>query len=164
MGSVLSKPDRLPVEALLLDVADVLATSLDLDTTLKRVAEVVRKVIDYEIFAILLLHERPQELKIRFQTGYPPDFADRTRLKVGEGVTGRAAQLRQAVLIDDVTDDPTYIPAVPNVRSELAVPLITKSRVIGVIDLEAREPGYFTEEHSRLLTLVASRMAAGIEN
>ena len=55
VGSLLSKPDRLPVESLLLDVADVLATSLDLDTTLRRVAEVVRKVIDYEIFAILLL-------------------------------------------------------------------------------------------------------------
>ena len=165
MGILLSKAEKpLPVEPLLLDVADVLATSLDLDTTLKRVAEVVRKVIDYEIFAILLLNEKTQELKFRFQTGYPADFAERTRLKVGEGVTGRAAQLRQAILVDDVTDDPTYIAAVPNVRSELAVPLITKNRVIGVIDLEAREPGYFTEEHSRLLTLVASRMAAGIEN
>src|SRR6201988_4963866 len=164
MSSVLSKPDRLPVESLLLDVADVLATSLDLDTTLRRVAEVVRKVIDYEIFAILLLNEKTQELRFRFQVGYPPEFADRTRVKVGEGVTGQAAQLRQAVLVDDVTTDPRYIAAVPNVRSELAVPLITKNRVIGVIDIEAREPGYFTEEHRRLLTLVASRMAAGIEN
>jgi sigma-B regulation protein RsbU (phosphoserine phosphatase) len=165
MGSVLSKPGQhLQIEPLLLEVADVLATSLDLDTTLRRVAEVVRKVIDYEIFAILLLNEKTQELKIRFQTGYPPEFAERTRIKVGEGVTGRAAQLRKAVLVDDVTADPKYIAAVPNVRAELAVPLLTKNRVIGVIDLEAREPGYFTEEHSRLLTLVASRMAAGIEN
>jgi sigma-B regulation protein RsbU (phosphoserine phosphatase) len=164
MSSVVSQPDRLPVESLLLDVADVLATSLDLDTTVRRVAEVVRKVIDYEIFAILLLHEKTQELRFRFQVGYPPEFADRVRIKVGEGVTGQAAQLRQAVLIHDVTTDPRYIAAVPNVRSELAVPLITKNRVIGVIDIEAREPGYFTEEHRRLLTLVASRMAAGIEN
>ena len=88
MGSVISKPDRLPVESLLLDVADVLATSLDLDTTLRRVAEVVRKVIDYEIFAILLLNEKTQELRFRFQVGYPPDFAERSRIKVGEGVTG----------------------------------------------------------------------------
>src|SRR2546430_17153320 len=104
MGILLSKAEKpLPLEQLLLDVADVLATSLDLDTTLKRVAEVVRKVIDYEIFAILLLNEKTQELKFRFQTGYPADFAERTRLKVGEGVTGRAAQLRQAILVDDVT-------------------------------------------------------------
>ena len=164
VASVITKPESLPGESLLLDVADVLATSLDLDTTVRRVAEVVRKVIDYEIFAILLLNEKTQELRFRFQVGYPPEFAERSRIKVGEGVTGKAAQLRQAVLVDDVTKDPGYIAAVANVRSELAVPLITKNRVIGVIDIEAREPGYFNEEHGRLLTLVASRMAAGIEN
>jgi sigma-B regulation protein RsbU (phosphoserine phosphatase) len=148
----------------LLEVADVMATSLDLDTTLRRVAEVVRKVIDYEIFAILLLNEKTQELRFRFQIGYPPEFAERSRIKVGEGVTGIAVQERKAILIDDVTSDPRYIAAVPNVRSELAVPLITKNRVIGVIDLEARDQGYFNEEHKRLLMLIASRMAAGIEN
>jgi sigma-B regulation protein RsbU (phosphoserine phosphatase) len=164
MSSVIAKPGPLPVESLLLEVADVLATSLDLDTTVRRVAEVVRKVIDYEIFAILLLNEKTQELRFRFQTGYPAEFAARGRVKLGQGVTGLAAQLRQAILIDDVTKDPRYIEAVPNVRSELAIPLTTKNRVIGVIDLEARQPGYFTEEHRRVLTLVASRMAAGIEN
>ena len=65
----------------MLEVADVLATSLDLDTTLRRVAEVVRKVIDYEIFAILLLNDKTQELRFRFQLGYPPDFAERARVK-----------------------------------------------------------------------------------
>ena len=164
MGSVLSKPEQqLPVEPLMLEVADVLATSLDLDTTLRRVAEIVRKVIDYEIFAILLLNEKTQELRIRFQVGYPPDFSER-KIKVGQGVTGESAQLRQAILVDDVTDDPRYIAGVPNVRAELAVPLITKNRVIGVIDLEAQEAGYFTEEHKRLLMLIASRLAGGIEN
>src|ERR1700739_3933349 len=144
MSSVISKPDRLPVESLLLDVADVLATSLDLDTTLRRVAEVVRKVIDYEIFAILLLNEKTQELRFRFQVGYPPEIAERTRVKVGEGVTGLAAQFGQAILIYDVTKDSVYIAAVPNVCSELAVPLTTKNRVIGVIDLEARHQNYFS--------------------
>ncbi|HTA48349.1 MAG TPA: GAF domain-containing protein [Verrucomicrobiae bacterium] len=165
MGSALSKHEKhLQVDPLLLEVSDVMATSLDLDTTLRRVAEVVRKVIDYEIFAILLLNEKTQELRFRFQVGYPPEFAERARIKVGVGVTGLAAQLRQTILINDVTQDPRYVSAVPNVRSELAVPLTTKNRVIGVIDLEARDPGYFTEEHSRLLSLIASRMAAGIEN
>src|ERR1700740_3387380 len=164
MSSVISKPDRLPVDPLLLEVSDVMTTSLDLDTTLRRGAEVVGKVIDYEIFAILLLNEKTQELRFRFQVGYPPEIAERTRVKVGEGVTGLAAQSRQAVLIDDVRTDSRYIEGVPNVCSELAIPLITKNRVIGVIDIEAREPRSFTEEHQRILTLVASRMAAGIEN
>ena len=154
----------LAVEPLLLEVADVVNTTLDLETTLRRVAEVVRKVIDYEIFAILLLNEQRQELYVRFQVGYPPEVADRMRVKVGEGVTGRAAQLRQAVLVGDTNTLDYYISAVPNVHSELAIPLIVKNRVIGVIDLEAREKEYFTEEHKRLLTLIASRMAVGIEN
>ena len=155
---------QLKVDPLLLEVADVVNTTLDLDTTLRRVAELVRKVIDYEIFAILLLNERTQELRFRFQIGYPREYADRTRIKVGQGVTGRAAQLRQAVLVEDVTKEDGYIEAIPNVRSELAIPLIVKNRVIGVIDLEARAPGYFTEEHRRLLELIGSRMAVGIEN
>ena len=54
------------VESFLLDVADVVNSTLDLDTILKRVAELIRRVIDYEIFAILLVHEKTQDLRIRF--------------------------------------------------------------------------------------------------
>ena len=152
------------IEPLLLEVADVVNTTLDLDTTLKRVAELVRKVIDYEIFGILLLNEKTQELYFRFSVGHSLEIADRIRIKVGEGVTGVAAQRAEAILVGDVSKDPRYISAVPNVRSEIAVPLIVKNRVIGVIDIESPQPDHFTEEHKRLLTLIASRMAVGIEN
>lgn len=165
MGSVETQPDiSNKVEPLLLEVADVVNTTLDLDTTLRRVAELVRKVIDYEIFAILLLNEKAQELRIRFQVGYAREVAERARVKVGEGVTGIAALRREPVLVDDVSTDPRYISAVPNVRSELAVPLIVKNRLIGIIDIESPQPAHFTEEHKRLLMLIGSRMAVGIEN
>src|SRR6266487_2672903 len=92
---------QLRIEPLLLEVADVVNSTLDLHTTLRRVAELVRKVIDYKIFAILLLNERTQELSIRFQVGYPKEVADRVRLKVGEGITGIAAETREAQLVND---------------------------------------------------------------
>src|SRR5437899_9167004 len=152
------------IEPLLLEVADVVNTTLDLDTTQRRVAELVRKVIDYEIFGILLLNEKTQELYFRFSVGHSHEVADRIRIKVGEGVTGVAAQRAEAVLVGDVSQDPRYISAVPNVRSELAVPLIVKNRVIGVIDIESPQPDHFTKDHEQLLTLIASRMAVGIEN
>src|SRR5439155_3189493 len=155
---------QLRIEPLLLEVADVVNTTLDLDTTLRRVAELVRKVIDYEIFGILLLNEKTQELYFRFSVGHSREIAERLRIKVGEGVTGVAAQRAEAVLVGDVDSDPRYLSAVPNVRSELAVPLIVKNRVIGVIDIESTQRDHFTEEHMRLLTLIASRMAIGIEN
>src|SRR5438128_3692080 len=152
------------IEPFLLEVADVVNTTLDLDTTLRRVAELVRKVVDYEIFAILLLNEKTQDLRIRFQVGYPKEVADRMRIKVGDGVTGLAAQRREAILVGDFAKDGRYISAIPEVRSELAVPLIIKNRVIGVIDIESLQPDHFTEEHKQLLTLIASRVAVGIEN
>ena len=154
----------LRTEEFLLEVADVVNTTLDLNTILRRVAELVRRVIDYEIFAIMLLNEKTQELRIRFATGHPPEVVERTRIKVGSGVTGLAAQRRETVLVNDVLKTSSYIEAIPAVRSELAVPLIIKNRVIGVIDIEAPQPGYFQEEHKRLLELIASRIAIGIEN
>ena len=156
--------DQLKVEPLLLEVADVVNTTLDLDTTLRRVAELVRKVIDYEIFAILLVNEKAQDLRIRFQVGYAREVAERIKIKIGEGVTGLAAKRGEAILVDDVSKHPEYISGAPDVRSELAIPLIVKNKVIGVLNLETHEAGRFTEEHKRLLTLIGSRMAVGIEN
>ncbi|HWF91700.1 MAG TPA: SpoIIE family protein phosphatase [Terriglobales bacterium] len=165
MAASISKVD-LPASAepLLLEVADALGSTLDLDTSLRKVAELVRKAIDYQIFAIFLLNEKMQELRIRFQVGHAADVAERIRVKVGEGATGIAAQIREAVLVSDVAASTQYIATVPDLHSQLAVPLIHKNRVIGVIHIEAARANYFNEEHARLITLIASRMAVGIEN
>lgn len=153
----------LKLENFLIDVADTLNSTLEMDKLLARVAELVRQVIEYEIFAILLLNERTQELRMRFQIGHTPEV-ERMKIKVGEGITGMSVEQRRAVLVDDVRKEPRYINAHPMVRSELAVPLIAKKRVIGVIDIQASKESYFTDEHSRILTLVASRIATAIEN
>src|SRR5690349_6960570 len=153
----------LRLEDFLLDVADTLNSTLEMDKLLGRVAELVRQIIDYEIFAILLLNERAQEMRIRFQIGHTPE-TERLKIKVGQGITGMAVERRSAVLVGDVRKEPRYINAHPLVRSELAVPLIAKKRVIGVIDIQASKEAYFTEEHSRILSLVASRIATAIEN
>src|SRR3989475_8606120 len=99
---------QLKIDPLLLEVADVVNTTLDLDTSLRRVAELVRKVIDYEIFAILLLNEKTQELRVRFQIGYPREVAERIRIKVGQGVTGAAAQRREAAPVAGVSNGRPY--------------------------------------------------------
>jgi sigma-B regulation protein RsbU (phosphoserine phosphatase) len=144
-------------------LADALNTTLDLNTLMHRVADLVRAVIDYRIFAILLINDRTQELWMRFQIGHTPEI-ERTRLKMGRGIVGQAALQRRTLLVDDVTREEHYINANPEVRSELAVPLIVKNRVIGVFDIESEIPAYFTEEHKRLLELVASRVAIAVEN
>jgi len=149
---------------LLLEVGERLNSTLDLDELMVRIAEVVRRAIDYEVFAIFLLNEKTQELRVRFNLGHPEELVRNLRIKVGEGIVGRAAQLRRSVLVNDVTKDHAYIQSLPAVRSELAVPLITKNRVVGVIDLEAPWPDFFTEQNQNLLELLAGRMAMAIEN
>jgi phosphoserine phosphatase RsbU/P len=147
----------------LMRLADALNTTLELNTLMHRVADLVRAVIDYKIFAILLVNDRTGDLRMRFQTGHTPDV-ERLRIKLGRGVVGQAASQRVSILVEDVRKVENYIDANPNVMSELAVPLIVKNRVIGVIDLQSEQPGYFTEEHKRLLELTASRMAIAVEN
>ncbi len=164
--SPVGPPDRdtpRDAEALLIEVADALNSTLDLDALLSRVAEVVREVIDYEIFAILLLNERTHDLRMRFHIGHTPEAA-RLRIKIGTGVTGQSALKRQPVLVNDVLNEPNYVNVHPLVRSELAIPLLVKNRVIGVIDIQSKHFNYFTEEHERLLDLVGSRIAVAIAN
>jgi sigma-B regulation protein RsbU (phosphoserine phosphatase) len=158
---------KIRVEPLQVDflhkLADALNTTLDLNTLMHRVADLVRAVIDYKIFAILLINDRSEDLRMRFQIGHSTEV-ERMRIKLGRGVVGQAALHRQSLLIEDVTKTENYIDANPNVRSELAVPLIIKNKVIGVLDIQSETPGYFTVEHQRLLELVASRMAIAVEN
>ncbi len=147
----------------LMRLADALNTTLDLNTLMHRVADLVRAVIDYRIFAIMLVNDRTGDLRMRFQTGHAPEV-ERLRIKLGRGIVGEAASLRASVLVEDVRAVENYINANPNVMSELAVPLIVKNRVVGVIDLQSEQRGYFTVEHQRLLELTASRVAVAVEN
>ncbi len=149
--------------AYLVQLADALNTTLDLQTLLNRTSELVRAIINYRIFAILLLNDRTQELRVRFQIGHTKEI-ERLRIPLGKGVVGQVALTRQAILLNDVSTSPIYVAQNPDVRSELAVPLIAKNRLIGVIDLESEKAGYFRPDHLHLLTLTASRIAQAIEN
>jgi sigma-B regulation protein RsbU (phosphoserine phosphatase) len=147
----------------LMRLANALNTTLDLQTLMHRTAELVRVVIDYKIFAILLLNDRTNDLRMRFQIGHSPEM-ERKRIRIGQGIVGLAAERKQVVLVNDVTKSENYVAAYPDVRSELAVPLVAKNKLIGVIDIESEQTDFFQQEHVHLLELTASRMAVAIEN
>jgi sigma-B regulation protein RsbU (phosphoserine phosphatase) len=149
--------------AYLMRLTDAINTTLDLQTLLSRTSELVRAVLPYRIFAIFLLNERTNELRMRFQIGHTSQ-AERTRVPVGKGVVGQVALTRQPILLNDVSKADYYTSANPDVRSELAVPLITKNRLIGVMDLESEQPDFFRPEHLHVLAMTASRIAGAIEN
>lgn len=162
-----AKPPQVQVDPIqtefLIRLADALNTTLDLQTLLKRTADLVRAVIDYRIFAILLINDRTHDLRMRFQIGHTSEI-ERMRIKLGKGIVGEAAEQRRAVIVNDVSQTPNYINANPQVRSEMAVPLIVKNRLIGVIDIQSEQLNYFKPEHLHLLQLTASRIGQAIEN
>ena len=148
----------------LLQVSEELNSTLELDAVLRKVAERVRETVCYDTFGLLLLDPLGQELRIRFGIGYPREVLELWRFGLGQGLVGTAAQTGQAIRTSDVSRDPRYINAGEGICSEMAIPLIVKNRVVGVLDVGSRQCNYFTESHQRLLTLLAGRVATAIEN
>lgn len=157
-------PEARQLLSTLIEINHEITSILDLDELLKKIADLTYSIVPYEIFAIFLVDAEKQELYHRFAIGHPPDVVRNLRIKLGEGVTGTAALERRPVIVDDVRKYPRYIEAVKAARSELAVPLISKNRVVGVLDIESPQPGYFREEQVRILNLLASQIAIAIEN
>jgi phosphoserine phosphatase RsbU/P len=148
----------------LLEVSEATAETLDLDRLLHRVAQIVKRVIPHELFAILLYKEKQQVLKIRYATGHRQEIIRNLLIPLGEGITGAAAASRLPILVGDVRNDPRYLNALDAVRSELAVPMEARGRLVGVIDLQSTRLDALTEYDRVLLRLIASRVAFAIEN
>jgi GAF domain-containing protein len=167
MGSAeLNSKLEMPAEtlAVLAEISQEINTSLNLDEVLANAAAQIKRVIDYEIFAVLLPVEGTQELYFRFAIGHRPEVVEHWRVPIGDGIIGSAAATGQAVRVGDVRGDPRYLNALEAVRSEMAVPLVVRGRVIGVLDIESSQPDYFTTDQQYILTLVASRIGTAIEN
>ncbi|HVP47898.1 MAG TPA: SpoIIE family protein phosphatase [Bryobacteraceae bacterium] len=148
----------------LLEVTTATANTLDLDELLSNVAEIVKKVIPYELFAILLYSEKRQDLRIRFAVGHREEVVRNLSIALGEGITGAAAAQREPILVRDVRVDPRYLNALDAVRSELAVPMLARNMLVGVIDVQSTRDNAYTEYDRALLRLIASRVASSIDN
>ena len=146
----------------LAEIGREVASVLDLDELFTRIAQLTRRLIDYRTFGLFLLNELG-ELDIKVAVKYG-EKVDVPRIRLGEGLVGYAALHREVVLVPDVSLDPRYINVVPDVRSELAIPLLLKDRCIGVFDLESPELDAFSKRDVEILTLLAAQAAVAIEN
>ncbi|HEY3838289.1 MAG TPA: SpoIIE family protein phosphatase [Bryobacteraceae bacterium] len=148
----------------MLDVAVATSETLDLDELLQNVSNIVRRVLHYELFAILLYNEREKDLRIRYAVGHREEIVRNLSIPLGEGITGVAALKREAILVKDVRKDERYLSAIDAVRTELAVPMLTRGRLVGVIDVQSTSLGAYQEEDRSMLRLIASRVATSIDN
>jgi phosphoserine phosphatase RsbU/P len=136
---------------------------LDIDELLTKIASTVHALISFDAFSIFLVDTERQLLRCRFSQRYD-ERATIENIEMGKGITGAAVDSRKVVRVPDVTQDERYIVFHPDIRSEVAVPLILHDRVIGVLDLESTHLSFFTDDHIRALGLLAPQIATSVEN
>lgn len=159
-------PEQAKTLALLHEVSRELTSILDREELLRRVAERVRKIVDYDVFTVMLWNEQTQLLESVFAMRCNNSIPARTRVPLHKGISGTAAGQRRVLRVHDVYEDPRYIRCETGVdaRSEIVVPLLVKDRLIGVLDLESKQPHAFTLEHERMLSTLGSFVAVALEN
>src|SRR5690348_13157114 len=156
-----SHPEQADTLALLYEVSREITSILDREELLRRVAQRLKKLVNYHVFSILLWNEKTRHLESAFAMRYDAAIAERERIPLNCGLTGAAATTRRVIRVGDTLADPRYIrcDAGVDARSELAVPLFLQDRLIGVLDLESTETHAFTAEHERMLATLGSYIA-----
>lgn len=155
-----------------LEVLSRLAKSLvsvtQLDDLLFEITRSVADVLEFPDCVLYLWDEKSELLVQRAAAGPKLDptlrrVVDPLRLRLGQGIVGGAAALREVQLIDDVRSDLRYIADVRGGGlSELAVPILFHDRLIGVLDAEHREANSFTVDDAIVLSRFADLCAAAI--
>src|SRR5216684_6390516 len=146
-----TQPEQAQTIALLYEISHELTSILDREELLRRIAERVKKLVNYQVFAVLLWNESTQMLESVFAQRYENALPSRFQMPLHQGITGTAAAERRTIRVVDVRLDPRYVSCGEEVevRSELVVPLLLRDRLVGVLDLESTMPQAFSAEHER---------------
>jgi len=163
-------------------LSERIARACDLDALLSTLLEGLYEAYGFEHSMILLPDESGQRLFAVASHGYGQSGVG-AEVEIGEGILGTVARERRIVRIADVHGDLRYgrairraagdsghaarpeipLPGLPDVQSELALPLVAADRLIGVLAMESRRPAGFDEWHEAFLGVVASQVAMAID-
>jgi diguanylate cyclase (GGDEF)-like protein len=153
----------MPKLAVLFDAGQAVLSTFDLDEVLQRILAIAHDYFHLPNVAILLLDKDAQQLCVRSQIGWDPG-KDAIRLGWHEGITGASVLKKQPVYAPDVTEDPRYICAAQSTRSELAIPLMVRDEVVGVLDCQSDRLNHFDHETIELLTLFSTQASIALQN
>jgi sigma-B regulation protein RsbU (phosphoserine phosphatase) len=120
-------------------------------------------LINYDSFGIFLVDPAHNVLRTRFSVRYD-QRVEIANIPLGQGITSVAVETRQPVRVADTAIDKRYIASHQGIRSEMVVPLMVQDRVVGVVNVESEKINFFTEDHQRVLTLLAPQIASSVEN
>lgn len=152
------------------EVGKDLAKTLDLTQILKTIMEKISDLLNPDAWSLLLLDEKGTELTFEIAIGEGAEKLKDVRIKVGEGLAGWCAAKAEPVLVEDVRDDPRWVPHFDDLtqtrtRSVVCVPVVGRERALGVIELvNCLEHGSFRPEDVPTLMNLADYAAIAIDN
>jgi diguanylate cyclase (GGDEF)-like protein len=148
--------------AILYDASQAILSTFDLDEVLNQILTIIRDYFQLRHGAVLLLDKAKGELYVRADLGTLAK--DGLRIPLGQGLTGHAAQIKRPVYVPDVLQDKRYVASIAETRSEVAIPLMVRDEVVGVLDFQSEQPDFFDPEMVDLLTLFSIQASLALEN
>jgi GAF domain-containing protein/anti-sigma regulatory factor (Ser/Thr protein kinase) len=152
-------------EVLLLNkVASAATATVDLSKVIYHSIDALQEMPHFERAHVLLLDEETQELWLHPAAKRPGLKRAFPRIPVGQGITGWVAKTGIPLRVNDVRQDPRYLPGYADSLSELAVPLRAGERIIGVVDVQSTRTNAFSENDQRLLSTLAGQLSTVLDN
>jgi GAF domain-containing protein len=148
---------------ILYDASQAVLSTFEADEVLQRILTIAQDYFHLRTVAILLLDDDMRELYVRSHIGWSED-AQGLRVPVGEGLIGTAAKIKRPVYAPNVTKDARYVCTVPGTVSELAIPLMVRDSVVGVLDCQSDNLNHFDKETMDLLTLFSTQASMALQN
>ncbi|HUR37534.1 MAG TPA: sensor domain-containing diguanylate cyclase [Terriglobales bacterium] len=151
--------------AVLQEATDMVLSSMDADTALHHMLLVSRNYFGVSACAVMLVDAEKHELYIHTHNGFTDAEVLGRRYKIGhDGISGYVASTKAPLYVADVSKEPRYVSGSADVRSELALPLVVRDELLGVLTLSSDQTDYFSDEMIGLLTLFAGQASVALDN
>jgi GAF domain-containing protein len=155
--------EHLSQHRLLHHITTTAASGTTLEEALESAVTGLQVTLGGDRVTILLADREKKNLDVKASMGYAEDITS-VRVPMGSGITGWAAANRRPLRVRDVTEDPRYIQVSSNTKSELAIPLIYRNELLGVLNVESEQVDAYTENDEEMLGTLGGSLAAIIAN
>lgn len=155
--------EHLAQHRLLHHITTTAASGTTLEEALQSAVNGLQVTLGGDRVSILLVDRETKVLVVRAAVGYANEVYD-MRIPIGEGITGWAAAHRRTLRVNNVLQDTRYVEGSPNTRSEIAIPLVYRSELLGVLNVESEQLSAYAESDEELLGTLGGSLAAIIAN
>ena len=153
----------------LIEITGALNSTLNVDELLGLIMRSGADLLDAETSSLFLLDEERNELEIAVATGAPAEDVMRQRIPADTGIAGWVVENAEPAVVDDPKTDPRFYGGIDEqsgfqTRNLLAVPLRTKDKVIGVVEIINKRDGGFSQDDVRVASALADQAGTAIDN